>query len=492
MIVDDEEPVLDSFAFILNKYIDDFELCAKARSGLEAEKLIKELGPDLVFMDIQMPGIDGIEAISRVKDLFPDTIFILATAYERFDIARRAIKLGIFSYLVKPISKTKIIDELAKVKAFLDQKKEEQSEHEDREQLLEKTKGAKKNVFLSELMWKNPDKESWDEFSQLFSFGSERAAVFLVGGGTAIPEDLRAQYFLRITSKLEFKYLCVSSVIGDKLLLLIPEQQPPEKLTSYLRRIISDQSPELKLGCGGVYHFSQLKQSCIEAWRPFSDQILKDDNAESRSGSVEYVYSAIMTSGQKDAENLFREFWIRRFSEDSFSVAKCKMAVLFTLLLRKIDLHQKLSSNFNIEPSEKIMPLSTMSEWEEWAERAIRTVCGMLESEKNSNFPKPLTAALDYIAENYDKPLQLTRVAEECMVSGSYLSRLFSEHLDSKFIDYLNRYRINKALINMKKMSIKRASYLAGYRDPNYFSRVFRKFMGMTPSEYEKGILQND
>ena len=123
VIVDDEEPVLDSFGYIFGKYINDFILCGKARSGTEAVKEIKDKNPDVVFMDIQMPGMDGIEAIRQLRPLFPQVIFILATAYERFDIAQKAIPLGVFSYLVKPVSRAKILEELEKVKKELGHEK---------------------------------------------------------------------------------------------------------------------------------------------------------------------------------------------------------------------------------------------------------------------------------------------------------------------------------------------------------------------------------
>jgi len=164
------------------------------------------------------------------------------------------------------------------------------------------------------------------------------------------------------------------------------------------------------------------------------------------------------------------------------------MVAIFTLLLQDIDNHILIKSNFNIDPAEEIMPLNSIGEWEKWAANAMKELFNLLETQKNHTYPKPLKKALSYIAENFNKQLQLTLVAEECVVSGSYLSRLFSEHLDTKFIDYVNRYRINQAVLLLRdnNMSIKEASFLVGYQDPNYFSRIFRKFMGISPSEYEK------
>ncbi|MCF6335779.1 MAG: response regulator, partial [Spirochaetales bacterium] len=148
MIVDDEEPVLDSFAYILQKDVTDFTLCGKARSGTEAVGMIQELLPDLVFMDIQIPGIDGIEAIRQIRPRSPNTVFILATAYERFDIAQKAIPLGVFSYMVKPISRKALLEELSKVKNHLDQIRNVDYRRMEDVQLLKKKKEEEKNRFL--------------------------------------------------------------------------------------------------------------------------------------------------------------------------------------------------------------------------------------------------------------------------------------------------------------------------------------------------------
>ena len=474
MVVDDEEPVLDSFEFLLDKYSGSFKLCAKARTGFEAEKLIRELSPDLVFMDIQMPGIDGMETIKRVKDHHPNTVFILATAYERFDIAQKAIKLGVFSYLVKPVTKAKFLEELAKAEAYLDDRKKADS-----------IKLSGNQNFIRELTWKNPAESEWAAFSAENDFDCTRAAVIIIGGDSIPGGPARAEAYGRITEKLQFKYLSLSAAAGDKLIILVPELQPLQKLQPHLRKLIDEQHPNFKLGWGGVRHFSELKDACAEAWGPFGDGGGLRTNKTGTS--IENVLRAMLAAEQDEALNIFEEFRLHIFRQFDFNVAKAKMAVLFTLLFRETDRYLLLANNFDFDPSEQIMPLTSIEEWEQWAAPAGELICRLISDKKNLNYPRPLRTALDFISANYDSPLQLSQVAAECSISASYLSRLFSEHLDSRFIDYLNRYRISKALINMKNnKSIKEAAYLAGYSDPNYFSRVFRKFMGVTPSEYEK------
>jgi len=119
LIVDDEEPVLSSYGFLLESGIEGFSLAGKARSGYEAIKLMYELRPDVVFMDINMPGLDGLDTIAEVHDKFPDVVFVLSTAYERFDLARKAIPLGVHAYLVKPVTKKTFIETLEGIRATL-------------------------------------------------------------------------------------------------------------------------------------------------------------------------------------------------------------------------------------------------------------------------------------------------------------------------------------------------------------------------------------
>lgn len=489
MIVDDEEPVLDSFAFIFTKYVSDFTLCGKARSGTEAVRLMSELNPDLVFMDIQMPGIDGIEAIRQIQPRFPHMVFILATAYERFDIAQKAIHLGVFSYLVKPVSRQKILEELELVKRHLDEKKKISESQEEEEEFLEKRKEEFARDFLSSLIWKNPDREKWEEFCRLFDVNSDRSAIYLAGGMAGASMDLRRDVYGEITRKIRYKYKCQTAELGDKLLLLFPEEREMKDLEERFREILSRyESYNIILGTGDFRPFDQLTDSFALAFEPFSDDNGEGNGRNREQKRILEVYRGILTAERSRGENLFKEYWIDVFKNHSFQIAKGKMVGLFTLLLQDMDNHILLRSNFNIDPAEEIMPLEDMDAWRSWATVASKEFFDLLEKKRSHSYPGPLKKALSYIAENYSSQIQLTTVADECKVSPSYLSRLFSEHLDTKFIDYLNRYRISQAVIFLRdrNLSIKEASYMSGYQDPNYFSRIFRKIIGVSPSELEK------
>ena len=495
MIVDDEEPVLDSFSFIIQKDVKDFTLCGKARSGPEAVSMIKELIPDLVFMDIQIPGFDGIEAIRQVRHQYPQIVFILATAYERFDIAQKAIPLGVFSYMVKPVSRKSLIEELAKVKNHLDTVRDRDRRRIEDIRLLQKTREDVKNRFLRSLIWSNPDEREWEEFSHLFSFTADKGLICLVEAVGDIPENTKKELYESITEKIQYKYNCLSSVVTGRMLMFFPEEPELKNLGSSLQSILNEISKySFVMGLGSVSPVLSLHTSFSEAFQPFSAAAKREKTHAAEQERVKQICRGILDPENRNARNLFEDYWIEIFDNKEFQVALGKMVSLFTLLLGKFESQILTVSNITIDPAEEIMGLKSVSGWNDWSSRILKRLQEVYRVNKSQFYPKQLTASLVYIRENYKKPLQLCQVAEECGITGSYLSRLFKEHLGITFIDYLNRYRLNKAIILLeeKKYSIKEITYLVGYQDPNYFSRIFRRHMGISPSDLEKEGVKSD
>jgi len=119
LIADDEQPVLEGLQFLIKKHFEDMSVCAAARNGREAMELVRLHQPDIVLMDVRMPGISGLDAIRDLRQSFPLMVFILVTAYERFEIAKEAIDLGIQDYLLKPLSREALIQVLQRARAVV-------------------------------------------------------------------------------------------------------------------------------------------------------------------------------------------------------------------------------------------------------------------------------------------------------------------------------------------------------------------------------------
>lgn len=118
LIVDDEQPARDELAYLL-KPIPDVEIIGQGKNGVEAVSLIRELGPDLVFLDVQMPGLDGFGVIKKVLDRNARLpYFIFVTAYDHYAV--RAFEVNAVDYLLKPIERTRLDKALQRVSGMLE------------------------------------------------------------------------------------------------------------------------------------------------------------------------------------------------------------------------------------------------------------------------------------------------------------------------------------------------------------------------------------
>lgn len=117
ILIDDEFHSTELLEDIINNHIPDIRITGKFNNPKEAANFIRQNMPDIIFLDIEMPGMNGFELIDSLEGEIPDIIFI--TAYDRFAI--KAIKFSAFDYILKPVD----IEELkAAVSKWIEHKKE--------------------------------------------------------------------------------------------------------------------------------------------------------------------------------------------------------------------------------------------------------------------------------------------------------------------------------------------------------------------------------
>jgi two-component system response regulator YesN len=134
------------------------------------------------------------------------------------------------------------------------------------------------------------------------------------------------------------------------------------------------------------------------------------------------------------------------------------------------------------------MNLSDYEQMKLWfvekVEEACRNITGYREESSNT----VVDIAKEYIKNNYSKPLSLDEVSYYVNISPYYFSKIFKEGTGENFIEYLTGIRIEKAkeLLSNSDYSMKEICVMVGYSDPNYFSRSFKKNVGVTPTEYKE------
>jgi len=169
-------------------------------------------------------------------------------------------------------------------------------------------------------------------------------------------------------------------------------------------------------------------------------------------------------------------------------IIKTKVMELFFRILREID-DEKMVSKLS-RYQEKILEVETREELVDITTSISNRIFTILQRNFDTeNKKEEINRALEYIEENYKKDLALEEVAREVGLSIYYFSHLFKEEVGDSFVTYLNKLRINKSkqLLQENELNIGQICYDVGYNDPNYFTRVFKEYENMTPSQYRKG-----
>lgn len=499
LIVDDEEPVLESYSYLIETAVDDFVVAGTARSGGDAIAIARQSRPDVVLMDIAMPGLDGIDTVAELQRSLPDTLYILSTAYERFDLAQRAIPLQVFAYLVKPVTRKRFVETLFRAKERLD---------ETTSRLQERIEVARRDAdivaeqtaeFIRELPWKAFDLAAWSRYRRTLNLSSEKGRVVVAD----LPD---AGWHPRVVRRLERRHRIIWGTYIDYLLVFVDEHVAADRIDRAFREAAAfaavdsgypsdavdhpDVAPHVRIGVGGEYRYDELYRSCDEALAavPVSDRSAEQRLARHRELADALLQGIARARSFPDVESAYRALFEDTFASWEFPVAIGRILVVVS---RIVEDHERLGAGppggFG-DPAREAPFLETPAAVDGWARRTLRLVVEAAATDATNRLPQLVRTAVRYVDDHYADPLQLTDVAEHCAVSSGHLSRLLAEHLHLSFNDYLNtvRLKVSQRLLEEGRSAVKEVAYAVGYQSPNYFSRVFRRHFGVTPSEYQE------
>lgn len=120
MLIDDEPSARKLLRAAIDWQSLDMEVVGEAESGIEAINTIDEIRPDIAFVDISMPFMNGIEFTEVAMKRYPDLTIIIMTAFDDFEYARKCVRLPVFDYMLKPIVRSEITETLGRLKEKLD------------------------------------------------------------------------------------------------------------------------------------------------------------------------------------------------------------------------------------------------------------------------------------------------------------------------------------------------------------------------------------
>ncbi|MBZ4666800.1 response regulator [Mahella sp.] len=512
-VADDEQIVIDSIKFVIEKSIPNTALVGSARSGREAVEKINEIRPDIVLMDIRMPGISGIEAIKKIKERHSDIIFIIITAYEYFDYAKDAIALGVFDYLLKPLNKNKIIEVIDKATETITRQRKSMAEELELKEALNKILPYLESEFVYSHFYGKIDDGNIEFYESIFDMQLDYGYVMIgnVDYVDSVAGSIDKQVFYDCFAT-ELKSI-VPCLVGPPMLNSIAAYVPVERQMSSFE--IKNESIEIakrlcsrldervnlnyRIGIGRPYDIENFTVSYDEADRTlkideekishFDDQgiVFAQKDIYPFNKEKLLIDKVIMGDGI-GAVRLFNEIfdWMAlnyRGREDKMADM---LRELFIVLNRTASYYMEgnMPATYSISGNDDIEEIKTsILAW-------IKTVSQNIRARKDTVLNEIIRHVEDFIAQNYNKDITMDDVAREVNMSYHYFSKFFKEQTGRNFVEYLSSLRIQKAeeLLADPSRSIKDVCYSVGYNDPNYFSKLFKKYTGKSPSEYRASL----
>lgn len=526
MLADDEGIMLESLKTTIESNFKGQVEIASAKTGRAVIELAEKFRPDIAFMDIQMPGINGIEAMKEIQKFGGNTIFIVITAYDKFGYAKESINLGVLEYLTKPVNRKVIIDVLVRAMGMVEEERQKRSEDLKIKERLGTVIPIIESGFIYNILLQDGFSNDIKNYKELLDIEEEYGFMMVIQFGesfengvltNAVGMSVKAQSFYANFREMVkgYFYCCIGPIMSNKIAIFVPWNksvleyderiQVIEKMRNLIRRLEKTIDARFKAGIGRVKSPDELQDSYKEATKalkedkgrvahiedlPIGCNYDGDYPADTEKKLFQMVAKADI-EGARCQANIFFDWMMENYGEYKDDI-QVKVLEFVMTAEKEAFLHGGMTYGFRYRHD--YLSQVTGSEGYEglrrWFIDKITEVCHNILRKQEEQTEGIVWKAKQYINENYAKDISLDDVSKVVNISPYYFSKVFKEEAGENFIEYLTRIRIGNAKESLRttELSIKEICLMSGYGDPNYFSRIFKKYEGVTPSEYRERL----
>lgn len=520
MIVDDEAEVREAIARKIDWGALGFEVVADAENGRDALEKAESLDLDVVLTDIKMPFMDGLELGAELARRKPAVKLIVFSGFDEFEYAQEAIKLNVVEYVLKPVNAEELSKILARVKQALDAEIAQRRNIAQLTEAYQKSLPLMREKFLHELLRGPMDlreiEQQMERYGLTVREGRFKAvAVCSIGqkGEKApdispelIPVSVRQMVDDALRGRCHREtFLNLASVI----VVTAWDKDPVESLMSLMGEVCAECARILgvtvTVGIGRAYDSpGDLYKSYAEARAATEYKVLSGAGKpiyiqdmerlertplETDSHREQQLLSAIKFGSKEQLSALVEQLLDDR-SED-WSPQSRLIGILGTLM--PIIQRYKLGETEMLGAREEWLPLlgedMPRQRQRDWLLALCLRMSGCLDQRRISTAKRLVEEAERYIRENYrNSDLSVDRLCDHLHISQSYFSTIFKQETGRSYVQYLTDVRMEHAVELLRTTDDK--TYLVaekvGYDEPNYFSYVFKKRFGVSPSQFRK------
>ncbi|MEF2246306.1 response regulator transcription factor [Paenibacillus sp. IITD108] len=518
LLVDDEPIILRSLKVVIPWEQLGMEVVGEARNGEEALELIEEHLPHIVLSDIRMPLMDGIELMRKTMAADSMLVFVILSGYGEFKIAQEAIRLGAFDYLLKPIDHEELLRVVGEAKRKLDADRVQQSEREylrnsaqalssllHEEMMAGIIKGVKpaaeRLYWMKEWEIEHPYhliSIALDDFERLSDeWGSEDRRLWLFAVQNILQEFGNEQHYLTLFTLHYGEWIMIFQN-KEQLELEETGQTVIHLVKKFTRLSCSVAISSAYEGVASLkYAYQDVQRTLTKRFIQGKGKVYRSSNGDRGTESgpgpgMENFEKSLLQSMRtlddylfgKTIEELEQNLIKAAISKQTAAAALIELAIITKRSLTSFSLKMKHDDRTLLQ---KLLLCGTLQDMVTLLRDELAGwMKQMREEESEFNSRQLIAKAKEYIDGRYHHDLGIDEVSEYVGLSCSHFCVLFKQETGDTFLEYLTRLRVERACSILKYSDVKvyQIAPLVGYRDAKYFTQVFKKTMGMTPTEY--------
>lgn len=524
-LVEDEVVIREGIKKKIDWAGNGYEFCGEASDGELAYPLIQKLKPDIVITDIKMPFMDGLELSQLIKKEMPWIEIIILSGFSEFEYAQKAISIGVAQFLSKPINSEELLIEVDKVAKKLDSRKEDQELIEQYKKEMEENNLESRRKLFHNLVDGNAS--TTELLEQATELGLNMSAPWYnilllkmqsIHHSEQEYSKTKEQVLEEIVSFINNNdYILFDRGLEGYAIIIKADSIEDivaikDSCVAHLIEIFEKRDNISYFGGIGksVNRLSELSESFYGASRAFARRYMTDENLfveyDSQITDIyvnqDFDISKINTKQVDRSEVLsylklaepgeavfFVEEYFNKLDEDAVKSSLFRQYIAMDIYFCTVDFIQELEQDKSAIPVLDVTSkeLQTVEGTKSYLALILSSAARLREQLASDKYGDVVDEVIKYIDEHYgDEDLSLNQVASVVNFSPNHLSTIFSQKTGHTFIKYLTDYRMNKAK-ELLKCTNKKSSIISaevGYKDSHYFSFLFKKTQGMTPTQY--------
>ena len=522
ILVDDEEEVREAIRKRINWEEIGFTVAGTAENGEEALELAEACEPDVIMTDIQMPFMDGLTLIRKLKEKIPDLRSVIFSGYDDFEFAKEAIRLEAEEYILKPVDADELRNIFSRIRERLDEQIRQRRNVEQLNRYYEEIRPMMKEQLIIGLLEGRELQFDLERYQRDYDLKIESS--FYCAGAfriTPITEDkeilnknLMAVSLKQIVCERFEDVLPVEALVYLDTVCVLARLSSSRQYGTFVEEMdkickIAHKAlnANVSAGIGRIYgNAESIHTSFLEAKDAFHYRIFVGENQAlcindvDPTNSIEdyvsekqirHIMRQVKVGTKESLEKEIRDF-VDKLKKSDINLNQLQVFYAeFMVELMRLSRGHVISiseTGFgNVNTNEELAGFSSMDQFADRLLELSTILWEKISSGRLDSTKKLAENAKQYIADHYsESTLSVDEICSHLGVGTSYFSSVFKKETGVSFVTYLTEVRMNEAqrLLDTTEEKSYIIAGMVGYEEPNYFSYVFKKHFGISPSKY--------